>query len=84
MDGWLVTQDPQGNYWYLCTVNWRDRRLICSKPTSSSHPEYAGKGSENALPAGAAAFRGTVFYSDYASQQAKQDISTWAWQRCWG
>lgn len=38
MDGWLVTQDPRATTGICCTANWRDRRLICSKPTSSSRP----------------------------------------------
>ncbi|GHL17254.1 hypothetical protein ECZU24_00950 [Escherichia coli] len=38
MDGWLVTQDPVATTGICCTANWRDRRLICSKPTSSSRP----------------------------------------------
>jgi predicted exporter len=31
MDGWLVTQDKQGNYWYLMHGELAVPRLICSR-----------------------------------------------------
>ena len=34
MDGWLVTQDASGNYWYMLHGELADHRLICSKPIS--------------------------------------------------
>ena len=58
-------------------MNWRDRRLICSKThqliTTLNTLE---KDLKTRYPQAQLLSRGTVFYSDYASQQAKQDIST--------
>ena len=76
-DGWLVTQDAQGNVWYL---------LHGELPGSSFDMQQTHRlvTTLNALedklkaryPQAQLLSRGTAFYSDYASQQAKQDIST--------
>jgi len=77
MDGWLVTQDQQGNYWYLLhgelagssfdmqQTHTLVTTLATLEKTLKSHYPHAQLLS-----------RGTAFYSDYASQQAKRDIST--------
>ncbi|MHC9005660.1 MMPL family transporter [Enterobacter adelaidei] len=77
MDGWLVTRDEAGNYWYL---------LHGELPGSSFDMQQTHRlvTTLNALqatlkthyPQAQLLSRGTVFYSDYASQQAKRDIST--------
>lgn len=77
MDGWLVTQDPQGNYWYLLHGELagssfdmqQTHQLITTLNTLE-------KDLKTRYPRAQLLSRGTVFYSDYASQQAKQDIST--------
>lgn len=77
MDGWLVTQDQQGNYWYLLHGELAGSSFDMQK----THHLVNTLGTlENELkaryPQAQLLSRGTVFYSDYASQQAKQDIST--------
>ncbi len=77
MDGWLVTQDPQGNYWYLLHGELagssfdmqQTHQLITTLNTLE-------KDLKTRYPQAQLLSRGTVFYSDYASQQTKQDIST--------
>lgn len=77
MDGWLVTRDEAGNYWYLLHGELagssfdmqQTHRLVTTlnalQATLKTH-----------YPQAQLLSRGTVFYSDYASQQAKRDIST--------
>ena len=77
MDDWLVTQDDAGNYWYLLHGELagssfdmqQTHRLVTTlnalQATLKTH-----------YPQAQLLSRGTVFYSDYASQQAKRDIST--------
>ena len=77
MDGWLVTQDDAGNYWYLLhgelagsSFDMQQTHLLVTtlnalQATLKTH-----------YPQAQLLSRGTVFYSDYASQQAKRDIST--------
>lgn len=77
MDGWLVTQDEQGNYWYLL----HGELAGSSFDMQQTHKLVTTLGTlENELkaryPQAQLLSRGTMFYSDYASQQAKQDVST--------
>jgi predicted exporter len=77
MDGWLVTKDDAGNYWYLLHGELagssfdmqQTHRLVTTlkalEETLKTH-----------YPQAQLLSRGTVFYSDYASQQARRDIST--------
>ena len=77
MDGWLVTQDASGNYWYLLHGELagnsfdmqQTHRLVSTldRLESDLRARY---------PQAQLLSRGTVFYSDYASRQAKHDIST--------
>ena len=77
MDGWLVTQDKQGNYWYLMHGELagssfdmqQTHRLVTTLKTLEAELKAQ-------YPQAKLLSRGTLFYSDYASQQAKQDIST--------
>ena len=77
MDGWLVTQDAEGNYWYLIHGELAGQ----SFDMQQTHRLVTTLGRlENELkarfPQAQLLSRGTAFYSDYASQQAKKDIST--------
>ncbi|WNN70298.1 MMPL family transporter [Kluyvera cryocrescens] len=77
MDGWLVTQDAEGNYWYLIHGELAGQ----SFDMQQTHRLVTTLGTlENELkarfPQAQLLSRGTTFYSDYASQQAKKDIST--------
>ncbi|MDI3361022.1 MMPL family transporter [Lelliottia sp. V89_10] len=77
MDGWLVTKDEAGNYWYLLHGELagesfdmqQTHRLVTTLHGLESQLKTH-------FPQAQLLSRGTVFYSDYASQQAKQDIST--------
>lgn len=77
MDGWLVTQDDEGNYWYLL----HGELANSSFDMQQTHQVVSTLNRlENQLkaeyPQAQLLSRGTVFYSDYASQQAKSDLST--------
>ncbi|MDJ0035103.1 MMPL family transporter [Pantoea allii] len=77
MDGWLVTQDSQGNNWYLL----HGELAGSSFDMQQTHKLVTTLGAlektlKAAYPKAQLLSRGTVFYSDYASQQAKQDVST--------
>ncbi len=77
MDGWLVTQDEQGNFWYLLHGELagssfdmqQTQRLVTTLKTQEAELKAQ-------YPQAQLLSRGTMFYNDYASQQAKQDIST--------
>lgn len=77
MDGWLVTKDDAGNYWYLLHGELagssfdmqQTHRLVTTLKTLEETLKAHN-------PQAQLLSRGTVFYSDYASQQARRDIST--------
>lgn len=77
MDGWLVTKDPAGNYWYLLHGELAgssfDMNQTHQLVTTLNALESKLKAQ---YPQAQLLSRGTVFYSDYASQQAKRDVST--------
>lgn len=77
MDGWLVTQDESGNFWYLLhgelAGNSFDMQQTHRLVSTLNSLEITLK---ERYPQAQLLSRGTVFYSDYASQQAKHDIST--------
>lgn len=77
MDGWLVTKDDAGNYWYLLHGELAgssfDMQQTHQLVTTLHDLESTLK---SRYPQAQLLSRGTVFYSDYASQQAKRDIST--------
>ncbi|WP_428841260.1 MMPL family transporter [Cronobacter universalis] len=77
MQGWLTAQDDRGNYWYLLHGELAgssfDMRQTHEIVTTLKAREQALKA---AFPHADVLSRGTAFYSDYASQQAKQDVST--------
>ena len=77
MDGWLVTQDEAGNYWYLLHGELagssfdmqQTHRLVTTLNALQERLKAR-------FPQAQLLSRGTVFYSNYASQQAKRDVST--------
>lgn len=77
MDGWLVTKDAAGNYWYLLHGEQAgssfDMQQTHQLVTTLNALQQTLK---SQYPQAQLLSRGTVFYSDYASQQAKNDIST--------
>jgi len=77
MDGWLVAQDKAGNYWYLLHGELNgssfDMQQIHQRVTQFAALEAELKAQ---FPQAKVLSRGTMFYSDYASQQAKHDVST--------
>jgi predicted exporter len=77
MEGWLVAQDDQGNYWYLLHGELAgssfDMQQTHQLVTTLGHLEAALKAR---YPQAQLLSRGTLYYSDYAGQQAKQDVST--------
>ena len=77
MDGWLVTQDASGNYWYMLhgelagsSFDMQQTHQLVTTLTALQETL------KTRFPQAQLLSRGTVFYSDYASQQAKRDIST--------
>ena len=77
IDGWLVTTDNAGNNWYLLhgelageSFDMQQTHRLVTTLRSLEAELKAG------YPQAELLSRGTVFYSDYASQQAKKDIST--------
>lgn len=77
MDGWLVTQDDAGNYWYLLHGELAGESFDMQQTRQFVSALAALKSTLRAeFPQAQIVSRGTLFYSDYASQQAKQDIST--------
>lgn len=77
MDGWLVAQDRAGNYWYLLHGELNGSSFDMQQ-THQRVTELAGLEAQlkSQFPQAKLLSRGTMFYSDYASQQAKQDVST--------
>lgn len=77
MDGWLVTKDAAGNYWYLLHGELAgssfDMQQTHQLVTTLNALQQTLK---SQYPQAQLLSRGTVFYGDYASQQAKNDIST--------
>ncbi|NIY47013.1 MMPL family transporter [Cedecea colo] len=77
IDGWLVAKDKQGRYWYMLhgelngsSFDMRRGRETVSQLRALQHQL------EQQFPQAKVMSRGTLFYSDYASQQAKHDVST--------
>ncbi|MEE4483274.1 MMPL family transporter [Serratia ficaria] len=76
-DGWLVARDAQGRSWYLLHAELSAssydvnsaRRTVDKLTTLQRQLQQRWPGAE-------VLNRGTLFYSNYASQQAERDIST--------
>lgn len=77
MDGWLVTKDEAGNYWYLLHGELSGSSFDMQQTHRLVTTLHDLEGQlKTRYPNAQLLSRGTVFYSDYASQQAKRDIST--------
>ncbi|QMJ01771.1 MMPL family transporter [Citrobacter freundii] len=77
MDGWLVAQDDQGNYWYLLHGELAGSSFDMQQTHQLVTTLNTQEGELKAqYPQAQLLSRGTMFYSDYASQQAKRDVST--------
>lgn len=77
MDGWLVTQDKNGNYWYLLHGELRGDSFDMQQTHRLVNELAASESTlKTRYPQAQVLSRGTLLYSDYASQQAKRDIST--------
>ena len=77
MDGWLVTKDAAGNYWYLLHGELAGSSFDMQQTHQLVTTLNAMQQTlTSQYPQAQLLSRGTVFYSDYASQQAKKDIST--------
>ena len=76
-DGWLVSQDAAGRRWYML----RGELKYSSYDVEQAHAVVTQLDNLKAefkrrWPGSEVLSRGAVFYSDYASQRAKADIST--------
>ena len=77
MDGWLATQDQDGNYWYLLHGELQSDAFDMQQTHQLVQELTAAEARlKTRFPQAQVLSRGTVLYSDYASQQAKRDIST--------
>ncbi|WFW13434.1 MMPL family transporter [Citrobacter freundii] len=77
MDGWLVAQDDQGNYWYMLHGELAGSSFDMQQTHQLVTTLNTLEGELKAqYPQAQLLSRGTMFYSDYASQQAKRDVST--------
>lgn len=77
INGWLVTEDQQGNYWYLLHGQLRGSSFDMRQNHHTVRTlEQLSQTLQKQYPQAQILSRGAVFYSDYASQQAKHDIST--------
>lgn len=76
-DGWLTTRDEHGNAWYLVHGELAGSSFDMQQ---TRHAVATLAALEQQLksryPQAQLLSRGTLFYSDYASQQAKRDMST--------
>jgi len=76
-NGWLVAKDTQGKSWYLLHAELRASSYdITSSKQIVGQLDALKTQFEAQWPGAKVLERGTVFYSNYASQQAEHDIST--------
>lgn len=75
--GWLMARDKQGRSWYLLHG---ELKASSYDITSAKHTvavlSAAKEAFEARWPGAKVLGRGTIFYSNYASQQAEHDLST--------
>ncbi len=77
MDGWLVAKDSRGRYWYLLHGELKGSSFDMQRGRETvSRLRALHNKLEQQFPQAQVMSRGTLFYSDYASQQAKHDVST--------
>ncbi len=77
LNGWLVAQDAQGNNWYLLHGELAGSSFDMQQTHQRVETLNALQAKlKSEFPQAQVLSRGTLFYSDYASQQAKHDVST--------
>ncbi|SUW64520.1 Predicted exporter [Buttiauxella agrestis] len=77
MNGWLVARDKQGRYWYLLHGELKGSSFDMQQGREAVEQLRALQQKlKQQFPQAQVMSRGTLFYSDYASQQAKHDVST--------
>ncbi|UTJ47694.1 MMPL family transporter [Atlantibacter subterranea] len=77
LNGWLVAQDAQGDYWYLLHGELAGSSFDMQQTHQMVETLNALQAQlKSEFPQAQVLSRGTLFYSDYASQQAKHDVST--------
>ncbi|AWH88882.1 MMPL family transporter [Limnobaculum parvum] len=76
-NGWLTSKDPQGRTWYLLhgELNTSSYDIQSARQTVKKLDQLKQLVAQK-WPGTQVLQRGTLFYSDYASQQAQQDMST--------
>ncbi len=76
-NGWLMSRDDQGNRWYMIHGEQESSAYDMTRAHQLvSQLSLLQQQLENRWPGAKLLSRGTLFYSDHASQQAKHDIST--------
>ena len=76
-NGWLVARDKQGRYWYLLHGELNGSSFDMQQGRAAVERLHAlAQNLKQHFPQAEVMSRGTLFYSDYASQQAKHDVST--------
>lgn len=75
--GWLTARDKQGRNWYML---YGELKASSYDITSAKHTvaslDAAKQAFESRWPGAKVLERGTIFYSNFASQQAEHDLST--------
>lgn len=76
-NGWLVARDKQGRYWYLLHGELNGSSFDMQQGRAAVERLHGlAQNLKQHFPQAEVMSRGTLFYSDYASQQAKHDVST--------
>lgn len=77
MQNWLVTQDNNGRYWYLLYGELNGSSFDMQKTQQLVNALHKLEHQlQEKYPNSQVLSRGTLFYSEYAGRQAKDDIST--------
>ena len=77
MDGWLVAEGADGRIWYMLHGALKGSSFDMQQTRAAVDTLTALQAElQNKYPDARLLSRGTLFYSDYASRQAKQDISS--------
>ena len=77
IDGWLVARDKQGRYWYMLHGELKGSSFDMQRGREAvSQLRALQHNLQRQFPGAEVMSRGTLYYSDYASQQAKHDVST--------
>ncbi len=75
--GWLMARDKQGRSWYLVHAELKASSYdITTGRQTVASLNAVKQAFETRWPGAKVLARGTIFYSNYASQQAEHDLST--------